>query len=206
MDELSGISIDDLLQLARDGDLNQLGQLLETYRSRMQQQVERQLGQALSRRVGASDIVQQSFLDAYRGFGEFQGSSKIEFAAWLNRILENNVAETIRNHTAVQKRALSREQVLDPGEDSRAGVAEDPQSTGASPSQVAIDSEQTEQITTYLETLPEDQQLAVRLRYLDGWSLDEIAAELDRSIVATAGLIKRGLQSLRQRMRQPRDE
>jgi RNA polymerase sigma-70 factor (ECF subfamily) len=49
-----------------------------------------------------------------------------------------------------------------------------------------------------VETLPEDQREAIRLRYLEGWSLAQIAEHFDRSQVAVAGLLKRGLRGLRE--------
>ena len=49
-----------------------------------------------------------------------------------------------------------------------------------------------------LAQLPEAQRQALVLQHWHGWSLAEIAAELGRSPAAVAGLIKRGLQRLRQ--------
>ena len=51
-----------------------------------------------------------------------------------------------------------------------------------------------------LVTLPEDQREAVRLRHLEGWSLAEISAHFNRTPAATAGLIKRGMQKLREKL------
>ena len=48
-----------------------------------------------------------------------------------------------------------------------------------------------------LGKLPQDQREALRLRYLEGKTLLEIAERLDRSEMAVAGLLKRGLRSLR---------
>jgi RNA polymerase sigma-70 factor, ECF subfamily len=51
-----------------------------------------------------------------------------------------------------------------------------------------------------LESLPEIQREAVRLRHLEGWHVDRIARQLNRSLPAAAGLIKRGLAALRAKM------
>jgi RNA polymerase sigma-70 factor (ECF subfamily) len=53
-----------------------------------------------------------------------------------------------------------------------------------------------------IQSLPEMQSEAVRLRHLEGLPVEEIAERLDRSAAATAGLIKRGLQKLREKMSQ----
>ena len=51
-----------------------------------------------------------------------------------------------------------------------------------------------------LDALPEQQRIAVRMRHLDGRGIDEIAAALDKTPAAVAGLVRRGLQTLRERM------
>ena len=51
-----------------------------------------------------------------------------------------------------------------------------------------------------IEELPEDQREAIRLRYLQGWSLEQVASHFERSEGAIAGLLKRGMQSLRVRL------
>jgi RNA polymerase sigma-70 factor (ECF subfamily) len=53
-----------------------------------------------------------------------------------------------------------------------------------------------------IDELPDHQREAVRLRHLQGWSLAQIAALLDRSEVAVAGLLKRGLRRLRDGLRE----
>jgi RNA polymerase sigma-70 factor (ECF subfamily) len=56
-----------------------------------------------------------------------------------------------------------------------------------------------------MQSLPEDQFESIRLRYIEGWSLARIAERLNRSQDSVAGLLKRGLQSLRKQM-QPAGE
>jgi RNA polymerase sigma-70 factor (ECF subfamily) len=51
-----------------------------------------------------------------------------------------------------------------------------------------------------LETLPEDQRTAVRLRFLEGRQLAEIADELERTVSSVAGLIHRGVRALEGKM------
>jgi RNA polymerase sigma-70 factor (ECF subfamily) len=51
-----------------------------------------------------------------------------------------------------------------------------------------------------MDQLPETQREALRLRYVEGLSLKEIAEKMDKTEMAAAGLLKRGLQSLRELM------
>ncbi len=197
-------TIEDEIARARSGDSQALGDLLERFRESLRRSSRRHVGAALGRRMDASDIIQQTFLEAHRGFGQFRGASEGEFVAWLRRIHEFNLAEAIRDHLATPKRAAGRETSLN---DSRFG---DPLhrrivSSHTSPSLRAVRLEQAARFLEALELLPPDQREAVRLRHVDGLAIDEIAARLDRSAEAAAGLLKRGLRSLRERLA-PREE
>lgn len=191
-----------LLQRARQGDGEALGQLMESYRASLRRLAQRQLGGRLQVRVDASDVVQQAFLEAHRSFDQFQGEGQSQLAAWLERILDNTVARTIRNHTLLQKRDVRREQSLDDTGGQGKAPAQELSAGSSTPSQKAVRREETERLARALESLPEDQRQAVRLRYLQGLSLQEIAQQMGRTEAAAAGLLKRGMQALRQHLRQ----
>ncbi len=196
------VTASDLLRRARQGDREALGRLLEQYRPDLQHLAERRLGGRVAVRVGASDIVQQTFLEAYRSFPQFLGAEEREWAAWLQVILEHNVAGAIRDHALLQKRTVRREQSLDqPARDDSGGKQELP-AAQSSPSRNARRLEDALRVARAVGALPEDQQEAVRLRYIEGWDLPRIARHMNRTREATAGLIKRGLQKLRRQMPQ----
>ena len=190
----------ELLRQALQGDREVLGRLLEAQRAALHRLAERQLEGRVAARVGASDVIQQTFLEAYRSFPQFAGQDARELVAWLQSILDHKVAAVIRDHTLIQKRSVGRERSLD---DSRSGAAPLKQELEVgltSPSQKAIRGEEEERLSQALTALPDDQREAVRLRHLEGWALADIARHLDRTPAATAGLIKRGLQALRRQM------
>ena len=190
-----------LLEQARQGDREALGRLLEAQRATLHRLAERQLIGRIAVRVDASDIIQQTFLEAHRSFQQFAGTDGRELAAWLQRILNHKVAGAIRDHTLLQKRNVRRDRSMD---DSHGGLASLKQQLDAglsSPSQKAIRGEEAQRLAQALAVLPEDQREAVRLRHLEGWALADIARHLGRSSAATAGLIKRGMQVLRRRLR-----
>jgi len=145
-------------------------------------------------RVDESDVAQQSCISALRDFDRFEGTEVAEFAAWLQRIHEQNVRDVVRDHTVYEKRAVSKE--TDDAEAVQAARTE-----LVSPSQQAIEGERKAKIARALETLPDAQREAVRLRHLEGCSLAEIARRLDRTEAATAGLLKRGLAKLREKLK-----
>lgn len=189
----------DLIRAARDGDTAALGRLLDQYRAYFQILAARGIGIRLGQRFNASDVVQQTMLEACRDFVQFLGNGEPELVAWLERILQRNIAQLVRDHVATQKRAIGREHSRDAAAKSDPAYFE-PAAEHSSPSQRAMRGEDAIRLARALAELPEDQREAVRLRHLEGWSLAEIAAHFDRSLTATAGLIKRGMQKLRDKL------
>jgi RNA polymerase sigma-70 factor, ECF subfamily len=197
--------IEDEIARARSGDGQALGELLERFREPLRRLSRRRMGAALSRRLDASDVVQQTFLEAHQSIGGFRGTSEAELLAWLRHILEFNLADAARNHLATGKRAAAREASLDDSRDGNGGLHQRLASGHTSPSLRAVRLEQAARFLESLELLPADQREAVRLRHIEGWPLDRIASHLHRSPEAAAGLLKRALHALRARLR-PRGE
>ena len=186
----------DLIRQARAGDRSALGELLDRYRGYLKGVAERELPARLEARADDSDIVQQTCLSVYRNFHQFAGAEEAEFVAWLQQVLQNNIQEFIRNHTQIQKRAVQRERRLEATDESTGGGFQ-PVSPDPSPSQQASRGEEELRLRRNLARLPPEQQEAVRLRHLEGKSLADIASLMGKSPAAAAGLLKRGLQTLR---------
>lgn len=181
--------IPELLATARRGDRDALGKLLEHYRAYLRILAQRQLDGKLAARIDASDLVQQTCLSAHRNFANFAGDDR-DFLAWLRQIHDQNLRNALRDHVSAEKRAIGREATGD-SLGSLAAVA-------SSPSRRLMQSESAVQLARCLEQLPADQSNAVRLRHLEGWSIRDIADEMQRSEQAVAGLLKRGMQQLRE--------
>jgi RNA polymerase sigma-70 factor (ECF subfamily) len=187
----------DLLHRARAGDSQAAGVLLEKYRPYLKVIAHRLLDQHVAARLDASDLVQQTCMSVLTRLPQFAGVDEAAFIAWLRTIHEHNIQDAIRDHVHAQKRAASREVAID-----AELVAEDlaSQLRASSPSQRLMHGESAARLAAALLELPDDQREAVRLRYLEGRSLAEIAQRLSRSVVAAAGLVKRGLIQLRKIM------
>jgi RNA polymerase sigma-70 factor (ECF subfamily) len=190
-----------LLEQAQRGDREALGQLLEAQRSALRRLAERQLEGRIAVRVDASDIIQQTFLQAHRSFPQFAGQDVRQLAAWLEGILDHKVAGAIRDHALLQKRNVQRDRSLDDSHGGMASLKQQLDAGHSTPSQKAMRGEEEQLLSQALNVLPNDQREAVRLRHLEGWALADIARHLGRSPAATAGLIKRGMQALRRQLR-----
>ena len=189
----SAVSLQQLIFRARNGDDDALGELCNRHRPYLRLMAQRTLDSRVKVRADESDLVQQTMLSAVRNFGQFQGSQAGQFVAGLQLLHERNVIDAARVHKA-EKRDVNRE--------GAAFEEEGPVFEGGdSPSMRAMRGEQALQLAEALESLPDDQREAVRLRHLEGRSLKHIAESLGRSEVAVAGLIKRGMAGLRQVIR-----
>ncbi|NQV26315.1 MAG: sigma-70 family RNA polymerase sigma factor [Rhodopirellula sp.] len=182
-------SFEKLIRNARNGDETALGELLNQHRPWLRLLGKRGLSDRFSGRIDESDVAQQTFLSAVRGFSEFNGSTADELAAWLQQIHERNLQDAVRRHVVAQKRSVDREETFIEEEVLPIELT--------SPSQRLIRGERAVRLAAALSYLPEEQAEAVRLRHLDGQSLEKIARQLDRSERAVAGLLYRGMTNLR---------
>jgi RNA polymerase sigma-70 factor (ECF subfamily) len=112
---------------------------------------------------------------------------------WLRQTLLHNVCDVVR-HFRQQKCDVLLEQPL---EQSSVRLLASLAAEQSSPSQRAVRNEQMQHLAEALLLVPKDQQEAVILHHLHGRALADVAADLGRSLPATAGLIHRGLARLR---------
>jgi DNA-directed RNA polymerase specialized sigma24 family protein len=109
-------------EAAHHGSPEALGQVLEYCRPYLLAVANAQLERDLQAKAGASDLVQDTFIEAHRGFAAFRGRSEEELLGWLRQILLHNVADLRRQYRATEKRQVQREVSLDtPSADERAG-------------------------------------------------------------------------------------
>lgn len=188
-----------LLDEALAGNAESLGELLEHYRAYLTVLAQRYLDTRLRGRLDAADIVQITFLEAQRDLPSFRGHQIEELLGWLRHILRNNVSSAHQKHIYTQKRSAGRE-VSNSPTDSRPAITDLAPSETTSPSQRMMRDEAAVYLANCLEDLPDTQREALRLRYVEGCSLKQISESMGKSEMAVAGLLKRGLQALRQKM------
>jgi RNA polymerase sigma-70 factor (ECF subfamily) len=188
-----------LLQKARDGDAATLGKLLELYRRYLGLLARVQIGQRLQGKVDASDLVQETFLEAHRHFGRFRGTSEAELVRWLRQILATNLADLFRRYLGTQGRDVRLEREIAEAFD-RSSLLLDRGLVAAqsSPSQQASNHEQMLLLAGALGQLPEDYREVLVLRHLEGLTFPEVARRMGRSLDSVEKLWMRGLGRLRQ--------
>lgn len=151
-------------------------------------------------KVEASDVVQHTLLEAHAKQRQFDGDAD-GFAAWLRKALANNIRDALRKARR-QKRDVTRERSLEAAiEESSARLGACLAAAPSSPSRQAVRNEDLLRLSDALLGLPDAQREAVVLHHLQGWTLSEVAAQLERTDAAVAGLLHRGLRGLRELMR-----
>ena len=185
-----------LLAAARRGSREALGQALEACRRYLLAIADRQLDPDLQAKGGASDLVQETFLEAQRDFGQFQGSSPDELRAWLRQVLLHNLGAFTRRFRTTSKRAIALEVALQ-ANGSSAGVGDGLAESNVSPSALVIELEQGLALRRALERLPVDCRRIVMLRFEDGRSFEEIGLLIDRSPAAARKAWSRAMERLR---------
>jgi RNA polymerase sigma-70 factor (ECF subfamily) len=152
-------------------------------------------------KLDSSDLVQDILLQAHVARTQFRGASAGEFAAWLRRILTNTLLDAERRYGRQKRNAALEESCRDPIEGSASRMLELPAREQTSPSGYVARRERELFLAAALDALPEDQRTAVELRYIGECSLAEIAVFMNRTKPSVAGLIRRGLQDLRVRLK-----
>jgi RNA polymerase sigma-70 factor (ECF subfamily) len=188
------------LAAARAGSDSKLGQVLQAYRGYLLLVAQNELDPALRAKGSASDLVQETFLEAKRDFAQFHGSTGDELKAWLKQLLKNNVANFGRRYRS-SKRQADREVPLESdssGADGCRGIAADE----PTPSFQAVTREDKEALERALGRLPEDYRRVILLR-IEQVPFEEIAHQMSRSPGAARTLFARAIKRMQQEMEMP---
>ena len=188
-----------LLQEARAGDPATLGRLLDLYRRYLALLARVQIGQRLQGKVDASDLVQETYLEAHRNFGRFRGTSEGQFVCWLRQILAAKLADQLRRYLGARGRDVRLEREIEDALD-RSSVLLDRGLVAqqSSPSQQAAHREQAVLLADALAELPDDYRDVITLRNLEGLTFPEVARRMGRSLDSVEKLWMRALARLRQ--------
>lgn len=190
---------EELIREARAGTETALGGLLELYRNYLRLLARVEIGRRLQGKVDASDLVQETFLEAHRNFAQFQGTAEPQFVRWLRQILAHRAANLVRHYFGTQGRDIRLEQELAADlENSSRLMNIDLVGSLTSPSQQAVQREQSVLLADALERLPVHYRDVLVLRHIEGLTFPEVAERMGRTQDSVEKLWLRALASLRQ--------
>jgi RNA polymerase sigma-70 factor (ECF subfamily) len=188
------LTVHELLASARGGDRQALDDLFALCRNYVAILAQARLESWLQPKVDPSDLVQQTLLEAYRGFPQFQGGTSGEWLAWLRRILDHNAADYVRHYHGADKRRVGREVPLAGSADGGA----DPPADADTPSQELLRKERELLVADALAQLSDDYRTVLLLRNLQRLPFGEVARRMGRSRPATQMLWMRAIRKLQE--------
>jgi len=162
---------------ARDGDLDAFEVLVARYTA-----LAHRTAVLLGAGADAQDIVQEAFVKAFRGLGQFRADAP--FRPWLLRIVAN---ETMNAHRSARRRTGAELRL----------TAEDMAEVVETPEGAALRAERRGQLLDAVRALPEHQRLAVTCRYFLDLSEEETAAVLGWPRGTVKSRLSRALGRLR---------
>jgi RNA polymerase sigma-70 factor (ECF subfamily) len=177
-----------LVARAQRGDDAAFSELVQRHASRLLNMVSHLVGS----REDAEDLVQETFVQAYRGLGTYQGRS--QFFTWLYRIATNRAISTHRKRrleTVQRREALVWEQ--QPGRER------------SDPGTAVIEAEETQRVQHAIARLPEDRRAVLVLRDIDGLDYAEIAEILQLPAGTVRSRLHRARLELRELLLSSRD-
>jgi RNA polymerase sigma-70 factor, ECF subfamily len=171
---------------------------LERYRDYLMILARTKIPHHLRHRLDPADVVQETLLHACRDQRESRAKSDAERTCWLRRILICRLVDELRRLNGPGA-AVSLEHELDRSSARLVSFLAADQST---PSMQLHREELAVELSRRLAQLTEAQAEAVHLRHCEGWSVEQIGRHMGRTPVAVGGLLRHGLNKLRDIMRQ----
>jgi RNA polymerase sigma-70 factor (ECF subfamily) len=188
------------LAAARAGDAAARERLFDACRSFVATAARCHLQRRLRAKVDASDVVQQSLLEAHRGFDGFAGDTPQEWLGWLKRIVAHNAFDAAKRYRGTAKRDAGREVPLAAHDDASHGWHEPPIDPASSPSARAIRWEQELLLAAAMEALADDHREVLFLRNIERLPFEEVARRMGRSSGACRMLWMRAIADLKERL------
>jgi RNA polymerase sigma-70 factor, ECF subfamily len=138
----------------------------------------------------AEDVVQETFLRAYRQLKKYEARSS--FATWLYRIASNYSLDLIRS----RKRHQDRREV-NMNHDEEVDIMQSIPATSPTPDRMVFSGQVKDRVNSALDELSPQERTAFVLRHFEGMSIVEIGATLGTGTNATKHSIFRAVQKLR---------
>ena len=179
-----------LVEKAQKGDKKAFGMLVEKYQRRLT----RLLSRMVRDQSEIEDIVQDSFIKAYRAINNFRGDSA--FYTWLYRIgintAKNYLVKLGKRPKAMNDVEIEDIENFEDAQDLR--NLETPESSMMS-SQIIISVNQT------IESLPDELKEAISLREMDGLSYEEISDLMNCPIGTVRSRIFRAREAISEKLK-----
>lgn len=192
-----------LLANVKNGNADAVNQLFERHRGAIRRMIDMRMDRVLSRRVDASDIVQDVLIEANRRLETYLSNPVMPFHLWLRQMAKDRLIDAHRRHRVAARRSMDREQPLVAAtndEKSTIDLASQLRDKQLTPAAAATWQElqrRFEEACTKLD--PQDQEIVI-MRHFERLSNTEVAQTLDLSPQAASMRHLRAMRKLREHL------
>ena len=204
-EKINGVDDLDLLRHAQRGNEDALNEVLIKHRDRLRRMVAVRMNQKLQGRVDASDVIQDTFIEASRALDSFLANPTMPVFVWLRRLAGEKLIQAHRNHLGAQKRAAGREQQNYGGAPAATSqsLAIQLAANMTSPSQAAQKNEAKDQLMAALENMDAMDREILTLRHFEHLNSRETADVVGMSYEAVKKRYVRALDKLQKILVEP---
>lgn len=172
-------------------------EILEPYRRYLMVLASVHLDPQLRGKLDPADIVQQVMARAVAAVSGLRSTEGPVVTAWLRAILASELADVAKHYNR-DRRDVTRERSIEGDlERSASGLGAWLASGHSSPSHRAARNEDVLRLADALAELPDNVREAVVLKHCQGWTMQQIADRMNKTVPAVASLLRRGLEQLR---------
>ncbi len=143
-------------------------------------------------RTKAGDLAQEVFIRVWRAAGSYE--PKARFSTWIYRITANlclNELKSVKGKKLIQ---------LEAEEERQSTTYETHSDVSQSPEHLLLAEERSRQVSEVLQSLPENQRMALILKRYDNLSYEEIARVMGCSVSAVESLLVRAKRNLQEKL------
>ena len=183
----------DLLERMRGGDSHAFSLLFDKYRRRLAVLIHYKLGAEKRRWEDVEEILQETFLAAFRDLPQFDYRAPGSFVSWMSRIADHAIIDRARFEGRQKRHA----EALVPFRSESNPNGPEPVDT-QTPSRLLAQKEAVDMLLAKLDALPDDYRQVTLLAKVEGLSTAEMAERMGKSRQAVSLLLHRALARLRQ--------
>lgn len=194
----------DLIRRAAAGEAAAMELFLLKHRRDLFRYLERHVPESLRRIIEPKDVLQDVYFEVFRNLGSFKAKDPRMALRWLLRIARNRIIDLVRMQQCDKRGGGQLTEVAGGAnneDDSILCMLEELAVSERTPSRSAAAHELLSALQRSLERLPEEHRQAIRHRYLEGMSIEQVATRMHRTGGSVLMLCNRGLKMLRMELR-----
>jgi RNA polymerase sigma-70 factor (ECF subfamily) len=186
-----------LLDRAKNGDQAAFEALFRRHRGRLLQAIALRMDRRVAARVDASDVLQETYVEAFRRLPRYLQEQPMSLYLWLCWLAREKVLAVHRRHLGAGKRAVTHEAPLLPADSSATFVSAVIAGHEPSPSQALARAELAERLRLALGQLDDDERDLILWRHFEQLSARDMAQLLGISEAAAGKRYIRAVERLR---------